>query len=712
MPYRFETTRHGAVAVLTFDDPDAKLNVISPEVFAGLKDQLQTLASDTAVKGIVLASAKPHCFFAGADLKVMREVMAAADARARGEALSREGQAFMAFVEDLTTPVLAAISGVCLGGGTELALACAYRIAAVEDATGPGAKIALPEVQLGILPGWGGSVRLPERIGVPAALDVMMTGRNLDARRALKAGLVDETAPASILRAAAVHTMTRIVKDGDGFIMARRGRVRGFFGRAFVDHLPPVRSLVCALARSKANAATHGAYPAPLRIAETVAGHGFGGRDAAFAREARALGELIATPVARALLGVFFLTQEGKAAGPKAAARPVRRIGLVGGGLMGSGIASVFADKLLPVRMKDVSAPAVAKAVKGVADHFAGQAKRRRLTPLQARDRLDRVTGGTTYEGFRTADLVVEAVPEVLDVKRAVFAELEGIVRPDCILASNTSTLPIAQIGAGRKYRDRVIGMHFFFPATRMPLVEVIPSEATAPEVTASVVETARACGKTAIVVKDAPGFLVNRILLPYMLEAYFLLEEGEPVALVDGAALRFGMPMGPVRLTGEVGVAVAHKAGAVLLAAFGSRLEAPSFAEAMTKVPDLFVVRGRDRVPDSAKLEALARAQSRVARPHDPVEIHDRLVLALVNEAAWCLGDGIVESAGLLDLALITGIGFPPFRGGLLREADRLGLPWITQRLGQLAERNGRRFAPAPLLAEMASGNRRFYPG
>jgi len=594
---------------------------------------------------------------------------------------------------------------VCLGGGTELALACRWRIAADDDAT----RLALPEVKLGILPGWGGTWRLPRLIGVPAALDLMMSGREVGASAARRLGLVDEVAPAAALAESARAWVAGLLKAGDGRVRARRAAARGAARRWLVDANPAGRALACALAADRAARAAP-AYPAPREIAALVGAQWRGGRAAALEREAQALGRMLASPEARSLLGLFFLTQEAKGAGPAAAPRPIARVGVVGGGLMGSGIATVFASRLLPVRIRDVSPADVGKALRHVADHFTAQARRRRLTPLAARDRMDRVSGGTSLAELAGADLVVEAVPEILALKRRVFAELEAVVRPDAILASNTSTLPIARIAEGLARPERVIGMHFFFPAPRMPLVEIIPSARTSPETVAAVVAVARACGKTAIVVKDAPGFLVNRILMPYLLEALILLEEGATVAAVDGAALAYGMPMGPVRLTAEVGPVVAQKAGEVILEAFKDRLEAPRLAAALGE-PGLFAARGRGRVPVPAALEAAARSSGRPARAHGPGELQDRLLLAMVNEAAWCLGDGIVESAALLDLSLITGIGFPPFRGGLLRWADGEGAAAVAGRLEALAARSGPRFAPAPFLAALAKAGGRFRP-
>lgn len=701
------TTVHDGIAVVVFDTAGEKVNVVSESFLGELKAELERAGADPAVRGIVLGSAKPDCFLAGADLKAMRALQTDPAAGTRGEAVSRMGHAFMNWLEAFPKPVVAAVGGVCLGGGTELVLACRYRVASDADST----RIGLPEVKLGILPGWGGTVRCPELVGVPAALDLMMTGKELDGRRAARIGLVDDVAPAAVLHRAAAVFLARTLKDGGARVAARRRAIRGLVGRWLVDAFPPGRVLVCAMARRQARARTDGVYPSPLRIADLVSAQALGGRAAAFDREAKALGELISGPVARNLLGLFFLTQDAKSAGPKAAPRPVRRVGVVGGGLMGSGIATVFANRLLPVRLKDVGVAEAAKSVKSAADHFREQMKRRRLTPLAARDRLDAVSGGATWEGFGTADLVVEAVPEMLDLKRKVFADLEAVVRPDAVLASNTSTLPIGQIAAGLAHPERVAGMHFFFPAVRMPLVEVIPHAGTDPAVTAAVLDVARRCGKTAILVKDAPGFLVNRILLPYMAEAYFLLTEGNSVAAVDGAALAYGMPMGPIRLAGEVGLAVAHKAGQVIFDAFQDRLEAPPLEEAMTKTPGLYAVRGREKLPNAPAIEALARAQGRPVRPASPAEIQDRLILSMVNEAAWCLADGIVESPGLLDLSLILGIGFPPHRGGLLRDADRRGAGEIAGRLEELAGRCGRRFAPAPMLGSLAGSGGRFFP-
>jgi 3-hydroxyacyl-CoA dehydrogenase / enoyl-CoA hydratase / 3-hydroxybutyryl-CoA epimerase len=696
------------IAVLTIDQPDKPVNVLSEEVVRELTEAIDQLESgELQVRAAIIISGKPGVWIAGADVDQLRSIRTPAE----GEGLSRHSHGLLGRLEALAVPVVAAIDGAALGGGLEIALACTYRIASDSEKT----KLGLPEVQLGLLPGAGGTQRLPRLVGLRSALDLMLTGRTLDARRAKKIGLVDEVVPASILEQRARTAATELAQ-GRG--QPRAGRLRG--SPEWMENLPGVRGLIVRKARQGVMEKTRGLYPAPLRILEVVTGGLDRPLDEALALEAAAFGELTVTPESRSLTHLFFASTAAKNdAMLPADARPqnVQRVAVVGAGFMGAGIATVSAESGIRTRLKDISPEAVAKGLATTRKSLRKRAERRRRPEHEVTRLLDRVEGTAEYTGFGTVDLVIEAVFEDADLKHRVLREIEDATSPTAVLASNTSTIPITTLGEPLDRPDRLIGLHFFSPVEKMPLVEIIVTEQTAPEAAATCHGYAKRIGKTPIIVNDAPGFYVNRILGPYMNEAALLLEEGVPMEEIDEAMLAFGFPVGPITLYDEVGLDVAAKSGQVLAEAFADRIQ-PNVVlgklladgrKGRKNERGFYRYKAGEKQGPDASVYPLVGSPSPRKLPRD--EIQERLSLGMINEAVRALEDGVLRSARDGDVGAVFGFGFPPFRGGPFWYLDQLGAGAAVERLRALEAKHGPRFSPAPLLVTKAERGETFHP-
>jgi 3-hydroxyacyl-CoA dehydrogenase/enoyl-CoA hydratase/3-hydroxybutyryl-CoA epimerase len=698
---------------ITFDDPDRSLNVLTEGVMRALGqaiDSAKGAAREGRILALVVRSAKADSFVVGADIDAIASLQDAAEA----ETKIRLGQAIFSDLAELPVPTLAAVHGICLGGGLELALACRHRVASDSKRT----SFQFPEVMLGILPAWGGTTRLPRLVGLRASLDMLLAGRKVDARQAERIGLVDEVLPAALF-----DSKVRAFVEGLPALPApappagRRG-ARGKLERSSLG-----RAVILAAARRKVVASTGGHYPAPLAILEILKKHGGGSVEESLAAEARNAAALIVSPVCKNLVHVYRLREAarkgtGLFAAPGVEARAVSHLGVLGAGTMGGGIAHLAADHGVRVYMKDIHHEAVAGGLRHAHTLFTKAVERRRIDRREAAQRMDLVAGGLDYHGIRSADLVVEAVVERMDVKKAVLAEIERHVSPECVIATNTSSLSVDEMAATLASPERFCGMHFFNPVDRMPLVEVVRGRATSARTIATVYALALQFDKVPVVVRDGPGFLVNRILGPYLNEAGFLLGDGASVEQVDGVAKRFGMPMGPLRLIDEVGIDISRHAGASLHAALGERMAPAPVLVALGHTGRLGrksgsgfyrYEDGRERGVDPTVYEELATVLP-PRRELAEQEIRLRLLMAMVCEAARILEDGIVGSAGAVDLAMIMGTGFPPFRGGLLRHADTLGAGELLQHARALRGTHGERFAPPPLLERLAAEGQSFY--
>jgi 3-hydroxyacyl-CoA dehydrogenase/enoyl-CoA hydratase/3-hydroxybutyryl-CoA epimerase len=697
--------RRGGVAIVTFDTPHDHVNKISKAIGWELEDLLQRLDADEVVKAIVLRSAKPDIFIAGADIDEFVTLRSVEEA----VRLSKDGQLLMQRFADSAKPIVAAIHGACLGGGLELALACHYRVATDHVRT----VLGFPEIQLGLIPGAGGSNRLPRLIGAHAALDMILTARNQSGRKALALGLVDELVPEAILVDIAVAAAERLARTG-------RKLPRG--GSFWLDGNRIGRSLVFRKAREQVTEKTGGHYPAPFRAIEVVRTSMEHGMARGLEAEAQAFGELAMSDVSHRMVEIFFATSalkkdDGVPAGA-ARARPVRRLGVVGSGFMGSGIAGTAVVQAgVEVRLKDADLVKVGRGLKAATDILTAQLTRRRITPFEFARKRAYLTGSGSFDGFGGADIVIEAVFEDLAVKQQVIEELEAAVPISTVIATNTSTLPVHEIAMVAHHPERVLGMHFFSPVDKMPLLEVVPTDQTSAEAIVTAVQFGRRLGKTVIVVADSPGFWVNRILLPYLNEAAFLLEEGVSIETIDKVMTAWGFPVGPIALMDEVGLDVGEKAGKVMHQTLGDRLK-PSRVIAAMRADDrlgrknargfYFYKDGHKAGADNSVFQLLGvRPQGEV----DEQRVQDRLVFAMLNEAARAMSEGVVRTPRDGDIGALFGIGFPAFRGGPLRELDTLSAAEAVVRLDRLAASHGVRFEPAPVLEEMARAGQRWYP-
>lgn len=685
------------VAWLTLDQPGKKVNTLSGRTLLWLDDILAKLEANGA-RGLVIRSGKPSSFVVGADLE---ELATWTDSLGVERMLAR-GHALMARLEALPFPTVAAIDGACLGGGLELALACQRRVATDHEHT----RLGLPEVQLGLIPGLGGTQRLPRLIGALPALELLTTGRKLNAASALRLGVVDETCHSADLRKAALRQLRQ---------PARRRRLGSVLEWAAL--IPGFKNLIFALPRRRVRAATHGHYPAPLAAVNAVV-DGLGRPLAiALALEAASFARLVVTPEAKRLVAIFFMKNdvEARAAALGRGARPVSRLAVVGAGFMGSGIGQLAAEKGFTVALKERDLAGLARGMAQASAITAARSRRERQPPSRTASQMRRLRPTLAPASLRGAELVVEAAFEDLAVKRAVLAEVEAVARGECVFASNTSTLPIGEIAAGCRFPERVVGMHFFSPVAKMPLLEIIRHRGTSDRTLATAVEVGRRLGKTVIVVRDGTGFYTTRVLSAMLNEATWCLAEGARIDAVDEAMVAWGWPVGPLTLMDEVGLDVGAHVATVTAAAFGERVEAPPVLARLIAEGRYGRKSGRgfyryDRPGKKRPDRDFYRLLDWQSGSLSANEITERCCLALVNETARAMSEGVIENPMDVDIGATFGFGFPAFRGGPLREVERLGLSRVVERLAHYHERLGPRFEPAPRLVEMAAAGSTFY--
>ena len=694
------------VAVVSFDTPDRKVNLLTLEALEeldGILDQLGEMGTD--LKGAVFLSAKEKNFIAGADISVIAGITNPEE----GAAMARKGQESFRRIAGLPFPTVAAIHGSCLGGGLELALACDHRVAS--DA--PETFLGLPETQLGIIPGFGGTQRLPRLIGPAEAVRMITTGSPVHPGKALRTGLVDEVTRREHLLDAAMAAVAGDLpkKRAPGRNVA--DRIQGVLVRT-----SPGRRFLFARARKAVLANTRGHYPAPLKALEAMEYGLNHGLAKGLHQESRLFGEMAVTETSRNLIRVFHL-RESFARGDNSAADGIRNITVIGAGAMGGGIAALAVEKGLRVRLVDTSEKALGSALKFLDEDVRRKREKHRYTGVAADWIPTRLTVDTRMRGLGQSDVVIEAVAERMDVKRSVLSTAAAAVPETALILTNTSSLPVGEMASVIPHPGRVAGFHFFNPVDRMPLVEVIRGPATSTETVDRLTAFARKLGKVPVVVKDSPGFLVNRLLLPYLNEGCFLLQEGAGVTEVDKALLEFGMPMGAFLLLDQVGLDIVVHAGKTLLEGFGHRMTPSPVLDAMVQAGRLGKKTGRGfyawkeggiHQPDPGAREVLAphRVSERVFSKE---AILQRLLYPMVNEAAMCLEEGVAESALAVDAAMILGTGFPPFTGGLLRWADTVGARKITEALKGLSGEVGGRFEPCDTLRRMADREEVFLP-
>lgn len=663
--WRTESRPEGVV-VLWLDRQDASVNAFSQDVLIELGDIIERLAIDPP-KGVVVASAKASGFIAGADLKEFQEF----DRRGTVNDAIRRGQMVFQKLSELPCPTVAAIHGFCMGGGTEISLACRYRVASNDAST----RIGLPETKLGIFPGWGGSARLPRLIGAPAAMDLMLTGRTVSASAARGLGLVDKVVDKAVLIDTAVS-------------LALKGTVRPFKQRAtaWATNTWPARKLLAPqMAKQVARKARKDQYPAPyalINVWERSGGQGIGARLDA---ERRAVVKLAGTPTARNLIRIFFLTERLKGLGGKE--HGIKHVHVVGAGVMGGDIAAWSAYKGFEVTLQDREQRFIDPAMTRAQALFEKRVKDPAKRPAVAA----RLKADLAGAGVANADLVIEAIIENPEAKRALYETLEPNLKPDALLTTNTSSIPLVEL---REHIDKPAqfgGLHYFNPVAMMPLVEIVQHDTIAPETVQRLAAFCKALDKFPVPVAGTPGFLVNRVLFPYMLEAANAYAEGIPGPVIDKAAVKFGMPMGPIELIDTVGLDVAAGVGQELSPFLG--LQVP--AALATVEPDK---RGKKDGQGLYKWENGRAVKPEVPKDYQaPADLEDRLILPLLNEAVACLHDGVVADADLLDAGVIFGTGFAPFRGGPIQHIRAAGADALLERLRALQARHGDRFAPRP---------------
>lgn len=690
------TVREDGICVLTFDRPGSAANIFDVRALTELGEELDFVERAMSLKGVVFISAKKSIFVAGADLKSMSE--ATPD---QIRTMIELGQTVFNRIAALPIPTAAAIHGAAVGGGCEIALACDYRVASPDRTT----KIGLPETQIGLLPAWGGSTRLPRLIGLPRALDIILAGKSLAAKRALQCGLVDELAPAEYLLKAAVNKISQGKPQRKSHALMNNALVARF---------------IAARVRPQLLRKTRGHYPAVTKALEVVTRGISRSVPDSLARERDGILELVQGEVCRNLIRIFLLQERAKKLTVlRSDTKTIARTAVIGAGVMGAGIAQWISARQTPVILRDISVEQVAKGMSTIGKLYRDGTKRQVFTPLEARQGLDRVTPAPTEVPLRNIDLVVEAAVEQLDLKKKIFARLAELASDETILATNTSALSVSEIAATVRRPERVVGLHFFNPVHRMQLVEIVAARQTAPEVLQRTLQFVQRIGKLPVVVQDSPGFVVNRILMPYLIEAGNLFEAGASITDLDEAMLDFGMPMGPMRLLDEVGTDVSLHVAQTLAVAFGDRLKIPAHLCEMIKAGLLGRKNGCGYYRhEKSKREArpnpgvAAYVNNDQARMLSRDELRERMVLLMVNEAARCVEERIVNEPADVDFAMIMGTGFAPFRGGPLRHADSTGIGKIAGLMERLADSGANQFAPCALLREMAVAGRKFYNG
>jgi 3-hydroxyacyl-CoA dehydrogenase/enoyl-CoA hydratase/3-hydroxybutyryl-CoA epimerase len=725
---RLSRSEDGAVVTLTLDPPHRKQTVFDRLLMQGLELALAEVERDTRAEGLVLRGREPLHFCYGADV----EAIAAIESAPEAEELAREGQRVFQRLYRLSKSgggrltSVAAVGGPVPGGACEVALACDWIVLADD----PKSRFGLPEVKLGILPGWGGCQRLPRRLGVPKALTAILSGTLYDPRRARRLGLVDRLAkPVYLFRVA-----ERIARGLERPTPPDRG-----LAGALIDQNPVALALIGKQARAGVMKETRGRYPAPLAALELVLAAPRTPIEKGLEREAAALGALAVTSECKALVSIFRGSEEAKKLGQAPGggrSAPFRRAAVIGAGIMGGAIASLLAEKGLPTRLKDLSRPALDQAQREHRERLGKSLARRRIERAAHDAAIDRLEVTQGELGFGQVDLVIEAVSEQLNIKQRVLGDLARRCRPDAILATNTSSLSVGAIAEGLPGPERVVGMHFFNPVARMPLVEVVRGPLSDERAVRRVVQLALDLGKTPVLVSDRPGFVVNRLLGPYLDEALRLLDAGAGALELDRLAQGFGLPMGPMALLDEVGLDIAAHTAASLEAAFGARMAPTGLLAPLVRAGELgkktgrgIYLHGRSRRPGLPGLPWLSGAPGPVLNPRlrrsggAPAtsglaegELLDRLLLPMLNEAARLLAEGVVARPADLDLATVFGMGFPPFRGGLLAYGDSLGPREVLRRLERCrrhpdVEARGagaERFEPAPLWLELERENRR----
>jgi len=694
------------IAVIILDDPDEKVNKLNEKLIEEFTAILDRLEKNNELEGALLMSGKEDNFIAGADIEMFKT----RETKEELEQLSLAGHRILNRIENFPKPVVAGIHGSCMGGGTELALACHYRIVSGHSDT----KIGLPEVKLGLLPGMGGTQRLPRLIGIQKALGYMLTGKNMYSRQARKTGFADEIVHRHALEMAGVKAVHRF----SGKKIEHKDR------RSLIEKLtegnPVGRKIIFSQARKQAMSKTRGNYPAPPKIIESVEYGYSNGLEKGLKNEAKLFGELAVTEESRALVHLFFgMNRAKKNPYDDKKKKEIGKIAVLGAGLMGSGIAEVSIDSGLHVWLKDRTIEQAVKGEKSIAGNYQEKVKKKILSGFEKDEITSRIHPVETYHQFEKIGLVIEAVFEDLELKQKIVKEVEDNTLQDCIFASNTSSLPIREIAAKASRPENIIGMHYFSPVQKMPLLEIIKTEKTAEWVTAAAYNVGLKQGKTVIVVNDGPGFYTTRILAPFMNEALLLLEEGISIEQLDLTMKQAGFPVGPAALFDEVGIDVGAHVAEVLSGKFEDR-DAKTSKKAAELLENDYKGRknGKGFYSYGQKSGNKKEVNNQIykyfggsnRKKMDAGKVEKRMFYTMVNEAVHCLQEEILLSPGDGDLGAILGLGFPPFLGGPFRYIDNKGVGTVVAEMSKLHEKHGDRFRPAQLLKDYESKNKKFY--
>lgn len=711
------------VCVVDIHDESKSFNSLTRELLADLDRAVENILAQPRCVGLVVTSSKPSGFTAGADIGIFETIHTAQDGETAALYLHKLFDRFA----HATVPTVAAVHGTCLGGGLEMALACHMRVATTHSST----QLGLPEIQLGLIPGGGGTQRLPRLIGIAPALEMILTAKKVDGKKALKIGLVNDCVPENQLVARAV----RLCKENKNSYKKKGvGGPLGFLSRLKMAEIEKQladldvtkfamesnilgRSVIKKKSLEQVQKNTKGNYPAPYKAVESVMRGMEMSLESGLALEAKLFGELLVTPESRSLVHIFRIMTAAKKNpfDPASVAwaklhvmEPLKQgkttVGILGAGLMGSGIATVLADKGVRSTLVDREPQGVERGLKATTQYFDERLRKRRIKRFERDGALGRVMPALSYDGLKTTPIVIEAVYEDLSIKHDVLKKCEAaLANEDFIFATNTSSLPIARIAAGARKPENVVGMHFFSPVPKMPLVEIITSQATSPAAASAVFELASKMGKNIVVVKDGPGFYTTRILSFMLMEAVSILCEGASIEDIDRSLEKFGMPVGPITLMDEVGIDVGGHIMKVLQEAFGARMVVPKEMELIlgenrkgrkNNFGFYTYLEGKKDKPDKTIYKHLKHGENR--KSFDQKEIADRCVLVFMNEAAHCLDEGIIGSPDDGDLGAVFGLGFPPFLGGPFHYANTLGKAEVHRQLLALADKFGKRFAPA----------------
>lgn len=649
------------IALISIDAEGEKVNKLTKVAML----ELENIINNINASAIVFISNKSG-FIAGADISEIQNL----DTPQKAKELSSEGQRIFNMIEDLNIPSIAAINGACLGGGCEFVLTCDYRIATKT------ATIGLPETKLGVIPGLGGTFRLPRLIGIANALDIILRGKSVNAKKALKIGLIDELVSDEILKRRALEVAKKIKKRESIFELKDVLQII-------------IKPVILNIAKTRVLKKTGGHYPAPLKALELISKSKSSSRTKALEQEATAFSELATGEVAKNLIELYFQSNKAKKLFPRdVTPKEVKSIAVLGSGVMGGGIASLAAEKNIEAIMKDINLKALLAGFKAARKIW------KRKNKYQYQKCMDKLSATLDYSGFSKLDVVIEAVVENMEVKKKVINELKEKCDKDCIIATNTSSLSVYEMGGGSK---NFVGMHFFNPVHRMPLVEVVKTKETSNEAVATIFELAKRMGKIPIIVKDSPGFLVNRLLLPYLNEALYLLEDGYSIITIDKCFVDFGLPMGPLRLLDEVGIDVASKVANIFHEAFGDRAKPSEIMEKLVSLErfgkktkkGFYIYTGHKAVPDSELYDKLGIKLKNSSNQSAKDEITSRGLCVMINEAKKALKEKVVDEEWVLDLAMVMGIGFPPFRGGLMKYTNLQG-DAITEFLDHWYDKTG----------------------